>query len=285
MSGAAGSAGAAGGAPGSAGAGGAGGLAGRMGGPGGQGDAGGRIGGAGGASGTSGALQVWPLGDSITYGYGGPNAGYRGPLYTLLKAAGISIHYVGSSVEGAVTTTVNPLPNDQRHNDGHASYTIADTDHNLDGIDTTEYDKYGEANRNPNGGHWLDGIASGPNMRPALYPDIILMMLGTNDATTTDRALVRTQLHALITKLTTMRPDAKLIVAQITPSNRPNNVSFNADVASEVKSFQAAGKRVTAVDMYTDFPADGLTSDQVHPNEKGYAFMSQQWLQGIKAVL
>ena len=122
-------------------------------------------------------------------------------------------------------------------------------------------------------------------MRPALYPETILMMLGTNDATTTDRALVRTQLHALITKLTTMRPDAKLIVAQITPSNRPNNVSFNADVASEVKSFQAAGKRVTTVDMYTKFPADGLTSDQVHPNEKGYAFMSQQWLQGIKGGL
>jgi hypothetical protein len=194
-----------------------------------------------------GTLQIMPLGDSITYGSAGTNAGYRGPLYSLLKTSPIKVLYVGSSVGGAVTTMVNPLPSNQRHNEGHASYTINDISNNLDGLDTTEFDKYGGASRDPNGGHWFDGIASGVNARPAAYPDIILMMIGANNAyaSDSDRTAVRNQPHALITKITTQRPNAKLVVAQITPSNRPYTVSYNADVASEVKTFQAAGKQVS----------------------------------------
>jgi hypothetical protein len=209
-------------------------------------------------------LRVWPLGDSITFGYNGANAGYRGPLYNLLKSAAPGWLYVGTSVEGVVTATVDPLPASQSHNEGHGSYAINDINNNLDGLDATEFNLYGETYRDPNGGHWLDGIASGAHARPALYPDIILLMIGTNNANDADRTAVRDQLHALITKITTMRPDAKLIIAQITPSNRPNNVSYNATVASEVQSFRAVGKQVSLVDMYTNFPADGLYSDGVH---------------------
>jgi lysophospholipase L1-like esterase len=36
--------------------------------------------------------------------------------------------------------------------------------------------------------------------------------------------------------------------------------------------------------MYTDFPADGLSADQVHPNDKGYAFMAQRWFDAIAAL-
>jgi lysophospholipase L1-like esterase len=111
------------------------------------------------------------------------------------------------------------------------------------------------------------------------------MMVGTNNANSTDRAGVRSQLHALITKITTQRPNAKLVVAQITPSDRPNNVSYNADVASEVTSFRAAGKNVSMVDLYTNFPADGIGADGTHPNDKGYAFMAQRWYDGILAIL
>ncbi|MFL5307595.1 MAG: GDSL-type esterase/lipase family protein [Polyangia bacterium] len=272
-----------GGAAGSAGSLGAAGAAG--GGAGGRGGAAGAGGGHVAAGGKSGTLQVWPLGDSITYGFDGTNAGYRGPLYNALKPYAPGMLYVGTSTQGLVATNTNPLPSNQRHNDGHSSYTINDVNNNLDGLDTATYNKYGGADRNPNGGHWLDGIASGANARPAMYPDVILMMLGTNNAHDKDRTLVRTQLHALITKLTTMRPDARLIVAQITPSSNPNNVSYNADVVSEVQSFQAAGKHVSAVDMYTNFPSDGLYSDGVHPTDKGFTFMTQQWLNGILAVM
>jgi hypothetical protein len=238
-----------------------------------------------GADSGTGTLQIMPLGDSITYGFNGTNAGYRGPLYNLLKSSHLSVHYVGSSVEGAVTTAVSPLLSTERHNEGHSSFNINEISNNLDGLDTTEFDKYGGADRDPNGGHWFDGIASGVHARPPLYPDIILMMIGTNNASDPDRMAVRNQLHALITKITTLRPNAKLIVAQITPSNRPNNVSYNADVASEVAIFRAASKQVSIVDMYTGFPADGLYTDGVHPNDKGFAFMAQQWHAGISSVV
>jgi lysophospholipase L1-like esterase len=55
-------------------------------------------------------------------------------------------------------------------------------------------------------------------------------------------------------------------------------------VASEVAAFQGAGKSVTLVDMYTDFPADGLSADHVHPNDEGYAFMAQRWFDAIAAL-
>ncbi|MDD5260987.1 MAG: autotransporter-associated beta strand repeat-containing protein, partial [Methylacidiphilales bacterium] len=233
-------------------------------------------------------LKIMPVGDSITFGYNGTNAGYRGPLYNLLKNIAPGLLYVGSSVQGNVTVTgPQMLPLDQRHNEGHSSYTISDINNNLDGLDLTEFNIYGGAERDPNGGHWLDGVAdtNSPNYRLPLYPDIITLMIGTNNTNDTDRAAVQTQLHALITKITTMRPNTKLIVAQITPSTRPNVVSYNAAVASEVASFQAAGKQVSMVDLYTNFPTGGLTGDGIHPNDTGFNFMANQWYNGILAVV
>ena len=243
---------------------------------------GGQGAGGGGTSATGGGpLQIMPLGDSITVG--GPartNAGYRGFLYNLLKQSGRNVLYVGSSVFGVVTTTDNPLPMDQRHNEGHSSYTINDINNNLDGLDTATFERFGGADRDPNGGHWLDGIAIGANARPPVFPDIITLMIGTNNGGG-DQATVHAQLHALLTKLTTLRPNTQLIVAQITPANRTFDVSYNAFVATEVASLQAAGKHVSLVDMYTNFPANGLSADNVHPNDTGFAFMAQQWFDAI----
>jgi hypothetical protein len=180
-----------------------------------------------GGRGPGGPLKIMPVGDSITEGAHGTNAGYRGPLYGLLKQTSLDVLFVGSSVQGGVTVTIDALPKEQRHNEGHSSYTINDIDDNLDGLDTATFQMYGGADRNPNGGHWFDGVASGPQARPPLYPDVITLMIGTNNADDTDRGQVHDQLHALITKITNERPNARLIVAQITPSSRPNNVSYN----------------------------------------------------------
>jgi hypothetical protein len=208
---------------------------------------------------------IMPIGDSITVGGPVPtNAGYRGPLYNLLKQSGRNVLYLGSSVFGVVTTTTNPLPMDQRHNEGHSSYTINDINNNLDGLDTATFNRFGGADRDPYGGHWLDGIASGANARPPAFPAIITLMIGTNNAGGA-QTTVHDQLHALLTKLTTLRPNTQLVVAQITPANRTFDVSYNAFVASEVASFQAASKHVSLVDMYTNFPANGLSTDGVHP--------------------
>lgn len=266
---------------------------------GGIGGTGGSLGGGSGASGASGLagnsgtggaphsgpLQLMPLGDSITEGSFGTNAGYRGPLYALLQKTALSVTFVGSSVQSTVTTDTDPLPMAQWHNEGHPSYTISNIDNNLDGLDTTTFQEYGGADRDPNGGHWFDGIASGAQARPALYPDIITLMVGTNNLGDADRTEVQTELHALLTKITTQRPSAYLVVAQITPNSSPNIASYNVAVAAEVTTFAGAGKRVTLVDMNTGFPADGLSADGIHPNDTGYAFMAQKWLAAITALL
>lgn len=67
----------------------------------------------------AGGLKIMPLGDSITDGVGGTNAGYRGTLNTLLNNAGITHQFVGSA-----TDNPGSLPADQQHHEGHSGYTI-----------------------------------------------------------------------------------------------------------------------------------------------------------------
>ena len=227
-------------------------------------------------------LQVMPMGDSITYGsIFTTNAGYRGPLYNLLTAAGYQVKFVGSSTEGIVTTDNAPLPLDQRNHNGLSSYAITDIHNNLDGLDTAKFERHGGPQRNPRGGHWFVGIPDGPNARAPQFPHVITLMVGTNNARDTDRALVRTQLIALLNKITTMRPDTDLIVAQITPSNRPSNENYNAMLRNQVQALSAQGRRITMVDMHSNFPRNGLSRDNVHPVDAGFRFMAQQWFDAI----
>src|SRR5260370_27245003 len=124
------------------------------------------------------------------------------------------------------------------------------------------------------GGHWLDGIARAANARPPAFPDIITLMIGTNNAGGA-QTTVQDQLHALLTKLTTLRPNTQIVVAQITPSHRTFDVSYNAFVASEVASLQAATKHVSLVDMYTNFPANGFYTANLASQTPPSAFLGQ----------
>jgi hypothetical protein len=51
-----------------------------------------------------------------------------------------------------------------------------------------------------------------------------------------------------------------------------------------VQSRASQGKHVLLVDMYTAFPADGL-SDFVHPNKTGYDWMAGVWYKAIGPLL
>lgn len=233
-------------------------------------------------------LKLMPLGDSITFGYNGTNAGYRGFLFNLLAPIAPGLQFVGSSVQGNVTTTASPLPQDQRSNEGHGSFTIKDIHDNLDGLNSTMFDTYGGADRDPNGGHWFDGTVT----RGPVHPDIITLMIGTNDngpgpsSPAYDRAAVRKRLHDLLTKITTLRPNSKVFIAKIIPRGTPSNAEdYNTIVASEAAAFKAAGKQVYLVDLHTGFPvATGLTNDGVHPNDTGFAWMAGRWFDAIVAA-
>lgn len=220
-------------------------------------------------------LQIMPLGDSITYGSGGHH-GYRGPLGALLSSVTTNFTFVGSSVD-------NGLPINQRHHEGHPSYAIDNAYTNLDGFDDSLFRKYHGDARKPNGGHWLDGIASGPDARPPLYPDVILLLIGTNDRD--HIAGAQDRLNRLVSKIIAMRPQAHLIIARITPiQSKPAYgdfvTAYNHAVDAVVAKY-AANSHVTEVDLNTGFPKNGLGKDKMHPNDTGYNWMAGQWFNAI----
>ena len=224
-------------------------------------------------------LQIMPLGDSITYGGGGSNAGYRGPLYNLLSAIAPNFQFVGAS-------TWNPgnLPTNQQQHNGYPSYATLDISNNLDGLDTTIYGTYGGAEWNPNGGYWLTGGAAGRN---AVFPDVVLLLAGTNDTSgVTPNCTVanyRTNLGTLVKKLVTLRPNAHLIMADITPiaGYASTVATMNSAVNAVAAEYLALGSHVSVADLNTSFPSNGLSSDGVHPNDVGYAWMANQWCDAI----
>ena len=213
-------------------------------------------------------VTIMPLGDSITSGQGAPG-GYRLPLYNLLIGAGISIQFVGSDVSNGGT-----LPTSQIHHEGHSGFMIAGG--------TTPRGYYAGLTEHIN--TWL-----GP---AGVDPDIILVMIGTNDvyldyqrATAPDR--LSNLISMISNKTTGLKPNAQLIVAQVTHDNFVDSSltqTYNAGVAAVVANHRALGENVSLVDMYSALNPSTDFSDGEHPNQSGYNKMANVWFQGINAV-
>ena len=235
------------------------------------------------------SFQIMPLGDSITYGANGSDAGYRGFLYNLLNPIAPNFQFIGAATINPGSLPTSPI--DQTHHNGYSSYATLDLLNNLNGLDLTRYNEYGGAERNPNGGYWLTG-GNGTG-RSAVFPDIILLLVGANDIaqgtlgnTNINVANYQTNLTALINEIVTLRPNARVVTADITPwpSQSANVTTINNMVHTVVTNFQAQGALVSEVDLNTQFPSNGISSDGLHPNDTGYTFMAGQWYNAILAV-
>jgi autotransporter-associated beta strand protein len=234
-------------------------------------------------------LQIMPLGDSITYGAYGSDAGYRGFLYNLLNPIAPNFQFTGAATVNPGSLPTSPI--DETHHNGYSSYATLDLLNNLNGLDLTRYNEYGGAERNPNGGYWLTG-GNGTG-RNAVYPDIILLLVGANDIaqgnlgnTNINVASYPTNLTALINELVTLRPTAKVVTADITPepAQSANTATINSIIHTVVTNFQVQGAQVSEADLFTQFPANGLSGDQLHPNDTGYTFMAGQWYNALLAL-
>jgi hypothetical protein len=231
-------------------------------------------------------ILVLPLGDSITLGASVPAwvpGGYRDPLFTLLTNAGYQIQFVGSDTNNptaGLTATGN------KSHEGHGSYTTSNLLANLDAVAAGP-----SAN---NGGFWLSGISG---TRPPVYPDVILLMAGVNDLGVNQ--LLPTQglagLDALLTKLTSLRPSAWIIVSTLTPYiglvypvRESHEEEFNAALSALVAAHQAAGHRVLLCDVRTRIDltnaAAMLCSDGVHPNQTGYDEIASMWFDAFQKL-
>ncbi|MDW5325094.1 GDSL-type esterase/lipase family protein [Plantactinospora sp. KLBMP9567] len=195
-------------------------------------------------------VPVLPLGDSITDGFNVPG-GYRIDLWQKVVAGGYTVDFVGSQANG-------PASLGDRDHEGHSGWRIDQIDANIV--------------------NWLD----------TYQPRTILLHIGTNDIfQNRDLPNAPNRLAALIDRITTTAPEAKLFVATIVPAGSASTDaqvrSFNAAIPQIVQTRANAGRQVHLVDMYAALTAADL-ADGVHPNATGYSKMATTWYNALLAV-
>ncbi|MES1021724.1 SGNH/GDSL hydrolase family protein [Gloeocapsa sp. BRSZ] len=211
-------------------------------------------------------LRIMLLGDSITYGVKGisdmDSGGYRTELWQKFVADGLPTQFVGSRCHGP-----NEL-GDKTH-EGHPGWTIKQISASVS--------------------QWLD----------AAQPDLILLMIGTNDTRKSSLRTMIEDVNTLIDKISARCPNAQLLVASIPPIHpaaKPairslRAMYFNAAIPSIVSSKIAQGQKVHFVDMRSLSVQDltaSLSLDLdcgLHPNAQGYRKIASFWHDAVFKVV
>ena len=227
--------------------------------------------------------RILAVGDSITVGYtDNPDwkvpyeFGFRSGLYIRLTNSNVAFQFVGNSPEpwdgkfGMPRNT--PITDlrlvDQNHCQGYGGMGLSFILANI--------------------GAWLT----------VDQPDVVLLMAGINDIATgsaSEPSAAKLSLSNIVRTVVTARPEARLIVAQITPysSYTAAIVKYNNYIRDTlVPSFAAQGKHVTTVNQYTNLLKAGSTNINAalfanginHPNAAAYDGMAQTWFEGIQAL-
>ena len=215
--------------------------------------------------------KIMPVGDSITYGDGGTNAGYRGFLYNDLTAAGNTFQFVGTTNGNPGSLPASPV--NQTSHDGWPGWTTGDVLGTFQDISNN--------GASGNISTWLSQLAAAGQS-----PTIITMMIGTNDFSRGGWSVAQGTANtaAIVNIAFSQDPGVKFLLATCTPRYDSSTAwvnSYNAGLANLVAQDQAAGDNIGLVDLNTNFPADGLSSDNLHPNDIGYAWMATQWTNAI----
>jgi len=208
----------------------------------------------------TGACKILPLGDSITEGVGssGTEAGgsYRVSLFSRAVMASKNLTFVGPQMAGP-TTPVAGMTFPRQH-DGWSGYRIDQISKG-----TNPYSK---------------GVQAAPH--------IVLIHIATNDLTQGMVGTAAMRVSKLVDDLIADLPNALIVVAKIIPfqNGDANVATFNNGMAPMIQSKITAGKHVLLVDLNTGFPQSGF-SDNLHPNNTGYAWMAGVWYDAIKTFL
>ncbi|GAA2701972.1 ricin-type beta-trefoil lectin domain protein [Actinoplanes palleronii] len=196
---------------------------------------------------SNGGVRIMPLGDSITDGYTVPG-GYRINLWQRAAAAGYTVDFVGSAVNG-------PAALGDHDHEGHSGWRIDELDTNITG--------------------WL---------RTA-NPRTVLLHIGTNDiGQNHDVANAPARLATLLDHIRTLAPVAEVFVAQIIPtSNTANEAKVQTSNAALPGIVAQKGPRTHLVDMHSALTTADL-ADGLHPNAAGYDKMAARWFAALQAV-
>ena len=209
-----------------------------------------------------GQVRIMPLGDSITNA-----AGWRIDLQELLRGAGYTFCMVGGRSD--------PLPA-EGYFAQHSGF-----------------------------GGWCIGyfprseeFGSGDADWKRQQPELILLMIGTNDLQWGGRAGAAQRLGALLDRIWIDVPEAIILVGKVIPfapgsrvNDKPDGANldqelaaYNAEIPAVVAARAAAGRRTAVVDLAAQFdPAHDL-ADKCHPNAQGHRKMAQAWFAGIAGI-
>ena len=215
----------------------------------------------------SSTIKIMPVGDSITNG-DGETGGYRKYLYSKLGQMGYSkIDMVGPN--GKSSASANGITYDDNHA-GYSGYQIKEVPGwgQQQGGQGSLYNKLKD----------LDAVKSA-------QPDIILLMIGTNDMTA-NRSMddcasdLRDMLDYM---LKDMPSDGMIFMASIPEftaygGNSQRIANYNSTVKKVADEYASKGKNVKFADVHGCL--DGMNdigSDNLHPNGTGYKKIGEFW--------
>jgi len=227
----------------------------------------------GGAPATGDTVKIMPVGDSITFGMG-ENGGYRKYLYQALTQKGYKIDMVGP--EGSASASANGISYD----DNHAGYS---------GYQIKEIPDWGRQQGNE--GSLYNKLKSKNAVKQA-QPDIILLIIGTNDMTA-NRNLdaCASDLRDLVDYMLQDMPAGGVIFMGSIPEftaygGNPQRVgNYNQTVKKVADEYKSKGKNVIFADTHGSLSGSDIGSDQLHPNGNGYKKIGNYWAQVIDEYL
>jgi lysophospholipase L1-like esterase len=198
------------------------------------------------------AIRVMPLGDSLTDGYNIPG-GYRIRLARLFEADGVAFDFVGSLQNG-------PERLQDRDHEGHSGFRIDEISASVVG--------------------WLDRYR----------PEVVLLMLGTNDVVQGYRLRTAPErLGELIDLIAATLPNSHVFVASIPPIGGPPYAeraeAYNDGLPEVVRSRIAAGIDVTYVDINSVIEPADLHTDYTHLDASGYRKVADEWYRALGSTL
>ena len=226
---------------------------------------------------------IWFVGDSITQSNadGDLESSPRSALFDLLTANDYSFSFTGhrtNNIEGLPVTGSTPATNLFQYHSGVSGSILGDTLRFMTGM----------TQNLPS--HWNSGRLA------TVKPNIILIMLGTNDIGVMDVDSINApdRLANYIDQIYNQPGvgNPSIFVASIPPNRRTNRettevIGFNSAVPGIVSAQQALGRNVNFVDQFTplnDNFATAFRPDRLHPNATGNVILAQQWFNGIAAA-
>jgi lysophospholipase L1-like esterase len=205
-------------------------------------------------------VNIMPLGDSITRGYGsgsdpvnrGFNYGYRLSLFNSLSTANFNFDFVGSQFDGQLS-----------------GYTF-------------DYDHEGW------GGFHDEQIANNVQGYLTDNPaDIVLLHIGTNDIAADPSDNSSDQVERILDDIDNFDEAITVILARIVDQspNEPSVTVFNNNVEAMAQNRITNGDKIIIVDQQSALNYVDDVFDLLHPNEAGYEKMADVWFDALDDFL